>query len=73
MRHSHAGLSIPDFPPTYGGLVCRGSIQLQLRKSMRHAAPLDNRSLQPALSCFSTFTGFWALLIGIAVVWTSVK
>ncbi len=72
MRHSHAGLSIPDFPTTYGGwLPLLDPAAIAKINEARGAAGQPFTS--GGLILLQYVHRIWALLIGIGVVWTSVK
>jgi cytochrome c oxidase assembly protein subunit 15 len=72
MRHSHAGLSIPDFPTTYGGwLPLLDPAAIAKINEARGAAGQPFTS--GGLILLQYVHRVWALLIGIGVVWTSVK
>jgi heme a synthase len=72
MRHSHAGLSIPDFPTTYGGwLPLFDSAAIARINEARGAAGQPFTS--GGLILLQYVHRVWALLIGIGVVWTSLK
>jgi cytochrome c oxidase assembly protein subunit 15 len=72
MRHSHAGLSIPDFPTTYGGWL-----PLLDRAAIAEINEARGTAGQPftsgGLILLQYVHRVWALLIGIGVVWTSIK
>ena len=72
MRHSHAGLSIPDFPTTYEGwLPLLDPAAIAKINEARGAAGQPFTS--GGLILLQYVHRIWALLIGIGVVWTSVK
>lgn len=72
MRHSHAGLSIPDFPTTYGGwLPLLDPAAIAKINEARGVAGQPFTS--GGLILLQYVHRVWALLIGIGVVWTSVK
>src|ERR1700736_1559056 len=72
MRHSHAGLSIPDFPTTYGvWLPLLDPAAIAKINEARGAAGQPFTS--GGLILLQYVHRVWALLIGIWVVWTSVK
>jgi heme a synthase len=72
MRHSHAGLSIPDFPTTYGGwLPLLDPVAIARINEARGAAGQPFTS--GGLILLQYVHRVWALLIGIGVVWTSLK
>ena len=72
MRHSHAGLSIPDFPTTYGAwwpLLDPAAIA----KINEARAAAGQPFTSGGLILLQYVHRVWALLIGIGVVWTSAK
>jgi cytochrome c oxidase assembly protein subunit 15 len=72
MRHSHAGLSIPDFPTTYGGwLPLLDPAAIARINEVRAAAGQPFTS--GGLILLQYVHRVWALLVAIGVVWTSVK
>jgi heme a synthase len=72
MRHSHAGLSIPDFPTTYGGwLPLFDPVAIAKINEARGAAGQPFTSA--GLILLQYVHRVWAVLITIGVVWTSVK
>jgi cytochrome c oxidase assembly protein subunit 15 len=72
MRHSHAGLSIPDFPTTYGGwLPPLDPAAIAKINEARGAAGQPFTS--GGLILLQYVHRVWALVIAIGVVWTSVK
>jgi heme a synthase len=72
MRHSHAGLSIPDFPTTYGGwLPLFDSAAIAKINEARGAAGQPFTS--GGLILLQYVHRVWAVLIAIGVVWTSAK
>jgi cytochrome c oxidase assembly protein subunit 15 len=72
MRHSHAGLSIPDFPTTYGGwLPVLDPAAIAKINEARGAAGQPFTSA--GLILLQYVHRVWAVLIAIGVVWTSVK
>jgi cytochrome c oxidase assembly protein subunit 15 len=72
MRHSHAGLSIPDFPTTYGGwLPLFDTAAIAKINEARGAAGQPFTSA--GLILLQYVHRVWAVLIAIGVVWTSVK
>ena len=72
MRHSHAGLSIPDFPTTYGGWLppLDPAAIVQINEA-RGAA--GQPFISGGLILLQYVHRVWALLIAIGVVRTSVK
>jgi heme a synthase len=72
MRHSHAGLSIPDFPTTYGGwLPLFDPAGIAKINEARGAAGQPFTSA--GLILLQYVHRVWAVLIAIGVVLTSVK
>jgi heme a synthase len=72
MRHSHAGLSIPDFPTTYGGwLPLLDPVAVAKINEARGAAGQPFTSA--GLILLQYVHRVWAVLIAIGVVWTSVQ
>jgi cytochrome c oxidase assembly protein subunit 15 len=72
MRHSHAGLSIPDFPTTYGGwLPLFDPAAIAKINEARGAAGQPFTSA--GLILLQYVHRVWAVLIAIGVVWTSIK
>jgi heme a synthase len=72
MRHSHAGLSIPDFPTTYGGwLPLLDPAAIAKINEARGVAGQPFTS--GGLILLQYVHRVWALLIGIGVVWTSLR
>jgi heme a synthase len=72
MRHSHAGLSITDFPTTYGGwLPLFDPAAIAKINEARGAAGQPFTSAGLILLQYAYRV--WAVLITIGVVWTSVK
>jgi heme a synthase len=72
MRHSHAGLSIPDFPTTYGGWSpLLDPTAIAKINEARGAAGQPFTS--GGLILLQYIHRVWALLIAFGVVWTSVK
>jgi heme a synthase len=72
MRHSHAGLSIPDFPTTYGGwLPPLDPAAIAQINEARGAAGQPFTSA--GLILLQYVHRVWSLLIAIGVIWTSVK
>jgi heme a synthase len=72
MRHSHAGLSIPDFPTAYAGwLPLFDPAAIAKINEARGAAgqPFTSASL----ISLQYVHRVWAVLIAIGVVWTSTK
>jgi cytochrome c oxidase assembly protein subunit 15 len=72
MRHSHAGLSIPDFPTVYGGLLpLLDPAALAKINETRGAAGQPYTSA--GLILLQYVHRVWALIIAIGVAWTSVR
>ena len=72
MRHSHAGLSIPDFPTTYGGwLPLFDPAAIAKINEARGAAGQPFTSA--GLILLQYVHRVWAVVIAIGVVWTSMK
>jgi len=72
MRHSHAGLSIPDFPTTYGGWLPPLD-PAAIAKINEARGAVGQPFISGGLILLQYVHRVWALLIAIGVVWTSVK
>ncbi|HXL25353.1 MAG TPA: COX15/CtaA family protein [Chthoniobacterales bacterium] len=72
MRHSHAGLSIPDFPTTYGGWLPPLD-PAAIAKINEARGAVGQPFISVGLILLQYVHRVWALLIAIGVVWTSVK
>jgi cytochrome c oxidase assembly protein subunit 15 len=72
MRHSHAGLSIPDFPTTYGGwLPLLDPAAIAKVNQARGSAGQPFTS--GGLILLQYVHRVWAMLIAIGVVWVATK
>ncbi len=72
MRHSHAGLSIPDFPTTYGGwLPPIDAVAIAKINEARGTAGQPFTSA--GLILLQYVHRLWALLVGAGLVWVGVK
>ncbi len=72
MRHSHAGLAIPDFPTAYGGWLPPLD-PAAIAKINEARGAVGQPFISGGLILLQYVHRVWALLIAIGVVWTSVK